>query len=205
MNDAVYTPAQASAVANLPLKAVHKLIDGRLIRPRRRRVGRETQRFLSQDQLVYLRLEAEGVRLLPLATRREVAKAVANSPEIDMVCLSEGSAVTIQVKHVRQEIEQQLMRLTEAQQMTTSDPEILRGTPVYRGTRIPVELIADMLTDGASVEEILEGYPALDRNKVELATLYVRAFPRRGRPSQRPWAMVKKSASVTGDVKALAG
>jgi uncharacterized protein (DUF433 family) len=205
MNDAVYTPAQASAVANLPLKAVHKLIDGRLIRPRRRRVGRETQRFLSQDQLVYLRLEAEGVKLLPLATRREVAKAVANSPGIDIVCLSEGSAVTIQVKHVRQEIEQQLMRLTEAQQMTTSDPEILRGTPVYRGTRIPVELIADMLTDGASVEEILEGYPALDRNKVELATLYVRAFPRRGRPSQRPWAMVKKSASVTGDVKALAG
>ena len=64
MNDAIYTPAQASAVADLPLKAVHKLIDGRLIRPRRRRVGRETQRFLSQDQLVYLRLEAEGVKLL---------------------------------------------------------------------------------------------------------------------------------------------
>ncbi|WP_263353296.1 DUF433 domain-containing protein [Acidicapsa acidisoli] len=204
MNDAVYTPAQASAVADLPLKAVHKLIDGRLIRPRRRRVGRETQRFLSQNQLVYLRLEAEGVKLLPLATRREVAKAVANSPEIDMVHLSEGSAVTIQVKHVRQEIEQQLMRLTKAQQMTTSDPEILRGTPVYRGTRIPVELIAEMLADGASVEEILEGYPALDRTKVELATLYVRAFPRRGRPSQRPWTAAKKPAGALLRAKALA-
>jgi hypothetical protein len=33
MNDAIYTPAQASAVADLPLKAVHKLIDSRLIRP----------------------------------------------------------------------------------------------------------------------------------------------------------------------------
>jgi uncharacterized protein (DUF433 family) len=204
MNDAVYTPAQASAVADLPLKAVHKLIDGRLIRPRRRRVGRETQRFLSQDQLVYLRLEAKGVKLLPLATRREVAKAVANSPEIDIVCLSEGSAVTIQVKHVRQEIEQQLMRLTEAQQMTTSDPEILRGTPVYRGTRIPVELIAEMLADGASVEEILEGYPALDQTKVELATLYVRAFPRRGRPSLRPWTTAMKPAGVPRHAKALA-
>ena len=203
MNDAIYTPAQASAVADLPLKAVHKLIDGRLIRPRRRRVGRETQRFLSQDQLVYLRLEAEGVKLLPLATRREVAKAISNSPGIDMVYLSEGSAVTIQVKHVRQEIEQQLSRLKEAQHMTVSDPEILRGTPVYRGTRIPVELVAEMLTDGASIEEILEGYPALDRNKVELATLYVRAFPRRGRPSQRPWANAKKPAGVILRAKAL--
>ena len=204
MNDAVYTPAQASAIADLPLKAVHKLIDGRLIRPRRKRVGREIQRFLSQDQLVYLRLEAEGVRLLPLATRREVAKAIENSPKIDMVCLSEGSAVTIQVKHVRQEIEQQLLRLKEAQHMTVSDPEVLRGTPVYRGTRIPVELVAEMLADGASAEEILEGYPALDRDKVELATLYVRAFPRRGRPSQRPWATIKKSSGALLRAKALA-
>ena len=204
MNDAVYTPAQASAVVDLPLKAVHKLIDGRLIRPRRMRVGREIQRFLSQGQLVYLRLEAEGVRLLPLATRREVAKAVENSPDIDMVCLSEGSAVMIQVKHVRLEVEQQLVRLREAQQMTVSDPEMMHGTPVYRGTRIPVELVADMLHDGASVGEILEGYPALDRNKIELAPLYVRAFPRRGRPSQRPWAS-KKPARVTRHAAVLAG
>src|ERR1700761_1656403 len=202
MNDAVYTPAQASAVADLPLKAVHKLIDGRLIRPRRKRVGREIQRFLSQDQLVYLRLEAEGVRLLPLATRREVAQAVANSPEIEMVRLSKGSAVTIQVKPVRREIKEQLLRLKKAQDMTASDPEILRGTPVFRGTRIPVELVAEMLADGASVEEILKGYPALDRNKVELATLYVRAFPRRGRPSQRPWAGAKKPVGVPRHAKA---
>jgi len=204
MNDAVYTPAQASAVADMPLKAVHKLIDGRLIRPRRMKVGREFQRFLSQDQLVYLRLEAEGVRLLPLSTRREVAKAVESSPEIDMVCLSEGSAVMIQVKTVRLEVEQQLLRLKAAQQMTTSDPEVLNGMPTYRDTRIPVELVADMLADGASVEEILEGYPALDRSKVELAPLYVRAFPRRGRPSQRPWA-AKKPARVTRHAGALAG
>lgn len=65
-----YTPAQASAIAKLPLKAVQKLIDVRLIRPRRVRSGREIQRLLSPDQLVYLRLEAEGVRLLPLAARR---------------------------------------------------------------------------------------------------------------------------------------
>jgi hypothetical protein len=41
----------------------------------------------------------------------------------------------------------------------------MRGMPVYRGTRIPVELIADMLNRGASVDEILEGYPALDGNR----------------------------------------
>jgi hypothetical protein len=98
MNHAFYTPAQASVVANLPLKAVYKLIDSRLIRPRRMRIGRDIQRLLSSDQLVYLRVETQSVRLLPLATHREVAKAVENSPDIDKVCLSEGSAVMIQVK-----------------------------------------------------------------------------------------------------------
>jgi hypothetical protein len=44
---------------------------------------------------------------------------------------------------------------------------------VYRGTRIPAELIADMLIQGTTPEEIREGYPALDRERVELAPLYV--------------------------------
>jgi hypothetical protein len=76
MNAPEYTPAQASAVANLPLTAVHKLIERRLIRPRRRRTGRSVQRMLSREQVLYLRLEAEGVRLLPILTRRAIAKKI---------------------------------------------------------------------------------------------------------------------------------
>jgi uncharacterized protein (DUF433 family) len=72
--------------------------------------------------------------------------------------------------------------------MVESDPEVMRGAPVYRGTRIPVHAIADMLSQGASVAEILEGYPALTREKVELAPMYAKAFPHRGRPVTRPWA-----------------
>ncbi len=72
--------------------------------------------------------------------------------------------------------------------MVESDPEIMRGAPVYRGTRIPVHAIADRLSQGATVAEILEGYPALTREKVELAPMYVKAFPRRGHPVMRSWA-----------------
>ena len=179
METTEYTPAQASAVANLPLTAVHKLIERRLIRPRRLRSGRSILRMLSREQVLYLRLEAEGVRLLPIASRRAIAKKIESSPEIDAVFLTEGSAVVVQVKSVRLELDEDFKRLERAEKMIVSDPEIMRGTPVYRGTRIPVELIADMLSQGATPEEILEGYPALDREKVELAPFYVQAFPRR--------------------------
>jgi uncharacterized protein (DUF433 family) len=92
------------------------------------------------------------------------------------------------VKSVRLELDADLKKLERAAEMAVSDPEVMHGTPVYRGTRIPVELIADMVRQGTKIEEILEGYPALNREKVELAPLYVQAFPRRGRPAHRPWA-----------------
>lgn len=204
METTEYTPSQASAVANLPLPAVHKLIERRLIRPRRLRTGRSLQRMLSREQVLYLRLEAEGVRLLPILTRRAIAKKIESSPEIDTVILAEGSALVIEVKSVRLELEQDLKRLERAENMIASDPEIMRGTPVYRGTRIPVELIADMLSQGTSPKEILEGYPGLDRERVELAPLYVQAFPRRGRPAYRPWAK-RKPIRVSRHRRALAG
>lgn len=65
----------------------------------------------------------------------------------------------------------QLDRLRE---LVTSDPEIMRGTPVFKGTRIPVDLVADMLAQGATADEILEGYPTLSEEMISLAPLYGR-------------------------------
>ena len=204
-----FTPAQASAVANLPLRTVHKLIERRLIRPRLRRTGRSLQRMLTREQLLYLRLEAKGVGLLPMATRRSIAKQIEKSPEIDVVCLTEGSVLVVQVKSARQELDQDLERLQRVEEMIVSDPDIMRGSPVYRGTRIPVQLVADMLSQGATPEEIVEGYPSLDKEKVALAPFYVRAFPRRGRPVTRPWAKQSRfgqpviAVHLRGDIEIL--
>lgn len=183
-----YTPLQASVLASLPLPAVHKVIERRLIRPRRMRAGRSILRMLNWQQVLYLRLEAEGVRLLPLSARRAIAKQIEAFPGKDIAVPGGGSALVIQVKSVRQQLDKDLKRLERAAEMAVSDPEVMQGTAVYRRTRIPVQLIANMVRQGTKIEEILEGYPALDREKVELAPLYVQAFPRRGRPTSRPWA-----------------
>ena len=186
-NDA-YTPSQISAVTGLPLPAVHKAIEYRLIRPKLVRDGHSVLRLLSKSQALYLRMEARGLRSLPLAERRQVARALEQDPGIDGMFVSEGSVLLIQCKSARKEVETGLRRLAEARRMVEFDPEIMRGAPVYKGTRIPVHVIADMLSQGVSVEEILEGYPALTRERVELAPIYVHAFPRRGRPVTRTWA-----------------
>lgn len=51
-----------------------------------------------------------------------------------------------------------------------SDPEILNGKPVVKGTRISVGLILQCLASGMSKEDILRGYPTLTREGLE-ATL----------------------------------
>lgn len=72
-----------------------------------------------------------------------------------------------------------------------SDPEIMAGTPVFRGTRIPVYLVADMIEQGTPIKEILEGYPSLTREMVEYAGTYATTHPYRGRPPVQPWSGTK--------------
>ena len=43
------------------------------------------------------------------------------------------------------------------------DPEILGGRPVFRGTRVPVEVLFENLEDGLTIDEIVESYPSLDK------------------------------------------
>ena len=50
-------------------------------------------------------------------------------------------------------------------QLVTTDPEILGGTPVFSGTRVPVAVLFENLADGLSLEEILESYPTLKREQ----------------------------------------
>ena len=47
-----------------------------------------------------------------------------------------------------------------------SDPEILGGTPVFAGTRVPVQNLIDYLEDGESIGEFLEGFPTVKREQV---------------------------------------
>jgi uncharacterized protein (DUF433 family) len=46
------------------------------------------------------------------------------------------------------------------------DPDILGGRPVFRGTRVPVEVLFENLEDGLSIDEIIEAYPSLNKEDV---------------------------------------
>jgi uncharacterized protein (DUF433 family) len=71
-----------------------------------------------------------------------------------------------------------------SKELVVTNPEIMRGTPVFEGTRIPVDLVADMLAQAATAEEILQGYPTLNKEKIgHCPAVHATRFHGRGIPA----------------------
>lgn len=52
------------------------------------------------------------------------------------------------------------------------NPKIMMGKPVVRGTRVTVELIVRKIGEGASISDILDGYPQLGADDIRAALTY---------------------------------
>lgn len=150
------------------------------------RAGRRRRWYLPYSSLVCLQLHAGGLNRLPLRIRKDVFRRVVRHP--DQKQLNYTEALIVDLDAARTRMSTKLQELERAMRMIESDPEIMQGTPVFRGTRIPVYLIAEMLEQGASPEEILEGYPRLARDMIDHARVYAATHPKRGRPMTQPWS-----------------
>jgi uncharacterized protein (DUF433 family) len=53
-----------------------------------------------------------------------------------------------------------------------SDPDILGGTPVFLGTRVPVETLMEWLEGGYSLDEFLENFPTVEREQAVVFMQY---------------------------------
>jgi uncharacterized protein (DUF433 family) len=53
-----------------------------------------------------------------------------------------------------------------------TDPNVMLGKPVIRGTRIPVELLLRKMSQGASEVDLLDAYPRLTKDDIQAALAY---------------------------------
>jgi uncharacterized protein (DUF433 family) len=51
-----------------------------------------------------------------------------------------------------------------ANQVITRDPDVLGGTPVFRGTRVPFQALLDYLEGGQTLAEFLDDFPTVTRD-----------------------------------------
>lgn len=69
------------------------------------------------------------------------------------------------------------LSLREAENAIEDVRGICGGEPVFKGTRVPVRMVAEMRTQGTTAEEIVAGYPSVTVRMVELAVIWAAAHP----------------------------
>jgi uncharacterized protein (DUF433 family) len=50
--------------------------------------------------------------------------------------------------------------------LITASPDVMGGTPVFAGTRVPVQTLLDYIKAGESINDFLEGFPSVSKEQV---------------------------------------
>jgi uncharacterized protein (DUF433 family) len=181
----LFTPTDAAVLTRLSVKAVNNAIDKNTVPAiAGERAGTAT-RLLDRHALMSLALERRLTDRFTPELRRAVFDALVKAPR-NTVSL-EGGFLKIDLREPRRELAAALRTLRRARQLVVTDPEIMGGEPVFRGTRVPVHRIAALLAEGSTEDDLREGYPRLSAEMVHLAPIYAAAYPLRGRPRVQPW------------------
>lgn len=187
-----YSANEAACITGVPLKQVHRIIDAGLLKgaaPEGRRA-----RAVHSGGLVGLKLAHETADILTRDGRRQLLRYLLDHPEASMARTRD---VSVDLRSMRNQVRQGLSLLAKARAVVSCDAAVLSGAPCIKGTRIPAHDIAEMLANGDSVRALQEAFPQLSEDKIELAALYARAYPQRGRPKRRPFREVLKPAVST--------
>ena len=58
-----------------------------------------------------------------------------------------------------------MLSIMDPRKIVHSDPEIVSGTPVFVGTRVPAQALLDYLEGGETIEEFLDDFPSVSREQ----------------------------------------
>lgn len=189
--DSALSVNEAACVTDIPLKQVHRFIDAGLL-GEAVNIGKGA-RIVPVTALVGLKLAGATAGFLTPEGRRRLVQRLFDDPEANTI---REDAVSVDVRLMKRQIQRGFEKLETAKKAIAIDKEILGGAPCFRGTRIPVHDIAEMLANNDDVSAVLAAYPALNDRQVAAAEIYAKAYPRRGRPRREPaWRKVGRRAS----------
>ena len=140
---------------------------------------------------------------VPVAVRRQLYATILQRQSTARVQHDRGIlSYVVDVKAVADRVDGDFARYRDAMALIVEDNAIQSGAATFRGTRILVHQIADLLAQGAGADELREDYPRLTSAMLAAAPIYARAHPRRGRPRTPAWrsdAAARKADTQRGE------
>jgi len=176
------TRNEIAEISGVSVNAVNKALEQRVAKARRQR-GRT---LLAADEAAALALLSELPISLSIKLKREVRNWIVkrNPSEAEEFELSRALriAMTDKAADVAKRAFE-YVRLRE--KYIEADPRKMGGAPVIRGTRVPVRTLARLVESGESRGALKEDYPHIPKEAYEVAALWARGNPQRGRPARK--------------------
>jgi uncharacterized protein (DUF433 family) len=179
------TTSEAAVAAGVSVPQIHRIIDEKILPEDL--YSTSQMRTFRTDACILIAFYFETAESLTAQARlRTIRNAMAHcgSWEQWKNCTVEDDSITIRFLDIWKGVEERLHQLKRAREMVIEDSEILSGIPVIKGTRVPVYDIAAAVDSGTTMDRILKSYPSLKDWQVELASVYAKAVPQRGRPKR---------------------
>jgi uncharacterized protein (DUF433 family) len=182
---------EAAAIAGIPESTIRTAIEKRSITPSSSRVGKSIRYEFDLNELLFIKLLTEFPFSLPKedkdSLRRLVGKSSGSVGRWQMrgpnLLMKNGElSVSVHYHPLRKQLVQNVNLYRKGVDRIVSDPEILSGEPVFKGTRIPLEHIAGLFRKGVSEAEIREDYPAVIDPDLAFASIHARMSLPPGRP-----------------------
>lgn len=190
-----FTLAEAAAISELSPESIRTALEkNRFPLSRRRKVGKAIRHEFSFQDLFLLKVLVDFPFPLSHQDKAALQDLIIHGgrpnghwreEDADLIFRSGDITVVAQCKNVKDRLSRNLDTFTHGKSRIVSDPAILSGTPVFRGTRIPLDHVAGLFRRGVDEREIIEDFPRLSRSDLEFARLYSRIGVRPGRPRKR--------------------
>ena len=172
------TVSEAAAIAEVSVRDVNRVIDEHIVPEDL--YSLKGGRWLKADACAFVRFYFVAATKLTANERSHVIHTLSATWPRRWVYTDE--LLTVRLEPFLDATQARHASLMQAREMVIEDPEILGGTPVIRGTRIPVYDMAASAAAGAGHDRLKAAYPGLAGAQIELASLYAEANPPRGRP-----------------------
>jgi len=173
------TRNEIAEISGVSINAVNKALEQRVAKARKQR-GRT---LLVADEAAALALLSELPISLSIKLKREVRNWIVkrNPAKAEEFELSRALRVAM-TENAADVAKRAFDYVRMREKYIEVDRSKMGGTPVIRGTRVPVRTLAQLLEGGESREALKEDYPHIPEEAYDVAVLWAKGNPRRGRP-----------------------
>lgn len=175
-----YTPQEAAALVDVPLPRIQNAITKNRLGRSFARKGKERRRRIDLPAVLTFALQQRLPKVrIPAKTLYVTFRQCKGIPHKPIVV---DEAVTIDAPRLLAGVIENIERYDRVDEFIETNPRVMGGLPVIKGTRLPVRTIIARRKAGETVDDLIQDYPYLSVPMVAAAELYAKANPERGRP-----------------------